>query len=278
MIPFINMVRLTLRELKARAIIIGLFLVATLVWVMLAFALNLDIVDGTLAAFRIFGQDITDEPLPPEFGLENLVIGVQTFVAGAAYWVGMLLALFGTASLIPSMLAPGEIDLILTKPVSRSTLLAARLTGVFLAAAVLLVYLLGMVWLVMSIKSGIWSPRLLIAIGLIWIVFVALYGIVTLIGVWKQSSALNLIVVYGLIFVSIIFTAHEPILELSGPTGRFAFQFFYHLLPNFAEVTESVVKLVAGEVVTDWYPASSTLGFGFFCYVGAFYIFSRKDF
>ena len=52
-----GLILLTIRELRAKLIIVGLFGVATFVWLMLTFALNLDIVDGTLAGVRIFGQE-----------------------------------------------------------------------------------------------------------------------------------------------------------------------------------------------------------------------------
>ena len=55
---FVSILLLTLREVIAKRIAVGLFAVATLAWVLMTFALNLDIVDGSLAAVKLFGQDL----------------------------------------------------------------------------------------------------------------------------------------------------------------------------------------------------------------------------
>ena len=61
---------LTFRELWAKKIVIGLFVISTLVWVMLAFALNLDIVEGSLAGLRIFGQEPLERESLPARGID----------------------------------------------------------------------------------------------------------------------------------------------------------------------------------------------------------------
>ena len=132
---FVGILLLTFRELWARKITVGLFVISTLAWVILAFALNLDIVDGALAGLRIFGQSaragaVTD----PESGdvarqalsLERVVFMVEAFVSWLAYWIGILLGLFATASLLPGMLERGRVDLLLSKPIGRARLLAGE--------------------------------------------------------------------------------------------------------------------------------------------------------
>lgn len=279
----IGIILLTLRELTAKKITLGLFLVSTLIWVMLAFALNLDIVDGTLAGLRIFGQETLPEGAPDNGGnplpmLLEFVIGAQQAVAGASYWMGILLALFATAPLINGMLERGRIDLMLSKPLSRVTLLGSHLVGVLFVVFVLATYLMGMIWLVMSIKSGIWNPRFLYSIFLVMAMFAVMYSVVLLIGVSTQSTALSLIVTYGLIFCSIVFLGKEQLTPQINPPWRQVFTAFYHVLPNFAEVTKAVVQLVARQAVETWYPLYSSALFGLVVYMLAFFRFSRRDF
>ena len=269
---------LTLRELTAKKITIGLFLVSTLVWVMLNFALNLDIVDGTLAGVRIFGQDTTDgsnDSLPM---LEELVVGVQQGVAGASYWMGILLALFATAPLIGSLLEPGRIDLMLSKPVGRLALLGGHLAGVLLTVFMLAVYLMGMIWFVMSLKSGIWNAQFLWSILMVLVMFTIMYSVVLLTGVTTQSTALALIVTYGLIFCSIIFVFKGELTPQINPPWRQVFLGFYHILPNFAEVTKPAVQLAGGQDVESWYPLTSSALFGGIVYALALFRFYRRDF
>lgn len=310
----IGLLLLTLRELRARKVVLGLFAVATLVWLVLALALQLDVVDGSLAGARLLtpvgvetiegaesaeldapiideetGEPVLDpetgEPLTErdrlDFGdtlLENLVFGAQAFVAGAAYWVGILLALFATGGLVASLVERGPVDAILTKPLSRSAVLAGRLGGVWLVMLALVVYLFGAVWLTMSIKSGLWNPRFLLAIGVVFGMFVVVYGVVTLVGVWSGSGPLSLIVTLGVLFASLVLSIpglHDQI----DRTWRPLVQGLYHVLPKFPNVGVRVIpQLATGGAAESLYPFLSSLAFGAVCYAAAFVLFSRKDY
>ncbi|PEN06609.1 hypothetical protein CRI93_10050 [Longimonas halophila] len=273
--PTLGLIYLTFRELWAKKVVLGLFLISSLLLVMVAFALNLDVVDGSLAGLRLFGQTPdTVEGL----SLERLVFGVEAAVAGAAYWLGILLALFATAPLIVSMLERGHIDLLLSKPMSRPTLFLSHVAGVWAAVAVLTIYLLGGVWTIMSIKTGVWNGSFLISIGLVVVMFGVMYSTVALMGVWTESTALALIVSYGLIFASLVLAGHEAIVEELGLVGSTAFSVLYHILPNFAEVTTMVANLSRAEPVTSWYPLTSSILFGLVAYALATWQFTRRDF
>ena len=299
---------LTLRELRARKVVVGLFVVATVIWVAFAFALQLDVVDGTLAGARLFGQETMDEPFDPDepvldpdgdpvldedgrpvtrgsdlpFNgaslLESVVFTAQAFVSGAAYWVGILLALFATGGLVAALTERGQVDVILTKPLSRSEVLGGRLLAVGAVMLALVTYLFGAVWLVMSIKSGIWSPRFLLAILVVWSMFAVVYSVVTLVGVWSGSGPLSFIVTLGVVFVSLILAIPELATQVSR-TWRPVVLGGYHLLPKFGSVgTTMVPQLATGNPVETLYPLASSLVFGAALYGLAFFLFSRKDY
>ncbi len=288
---------LTFRELWAKKITVGLLVICTLVWVMLAFALNLDIVEGSLAGMRIFGAEATPtevvrdpetgevitnpdtgEALQEMFSLERVVIEVERVVAGLSYWAGILLALFATSSLLPSLLEQGRVDLLLSKPISRARLLSGHLLGVFLTMLVLALYLFGMVWLVMSWKTGIWHPRFMQTMLVVVSMFGVMYSVVALVGVTARSAPLALLVAYGLMFASLILAAKDQLAPQINPPWRQVFLGFYHVLPNFGEVTVMVVKLTGGETVASWYPLLSSLLFGAVFFAATFYFFTRRDF
>lgn len=277
---------LTLRELRAKKIVLGLFGVATLVWVVLALALQLDVVEGSLAGVRLFGNEATMDGGPDSadelpFGdslLESFVFGAEMFAAGAAYWVGILLALFATGGLVASMLDRGQVDLLLAKPLSRAQLLGGRLLGVSAVMLALLVYLLGMVWLVMSLKTGVWNPQFLLAIGAVFLMFMVLYGLIAVTSVWTGSAPLSLILTFGLLFSTLIL-AIGPLREQIRQPGRAIVQGLYTILPKFVDVGAYIVpQLVTGEPVASWMPLVSSLAFGALAYAGAFWLFRRKDF
>ena len=292
----LGLVLLTIRELRAKFVVVGLFVVATFVWLMLTFALNLDIVDGTLAGLKIFGQEaaleqevevrdeetgeVETQTFQPFGGnpLENLVVSVQQVVAGATFWVILLLGLFATGGLVTSLMERGQIDLLLSKPVSRTELLGGRLLGVFAVVAVLVVYVLGAVWLVMSLKSGIWNGSFLYGVAVVLVMFAVLYGVVTLVSVQTGSSALALIVALGLIVASLVLAAGpEAATQIQQP-WREVYMGLYHLLPKFPAATQATWQLAGGEPVSSWYPLGSSLAFGVACYAAAFALFQRKDF
>ena len=275
---------LTLRELRAKWIVVGLFVVATLLWLVLALALQLDVVDGSLAGARLFGDevsgdsDLQDAPFGASSVLEGLVFGAQAFAAGAAYWIGILLALFATGGLVASFQTHGEIDLLLSKPLSRRQVLLGRLAGVWAISLALLAYLITAVWLVMSVKSGIWSPRFLLAIPVIWAMFVVLYGIVTVVSVTTRSSALSLMVVLVVVFASLILSIPELETQLR-PVWRPVVAGLRHALPRFPTVgTQIVPQLATGQPVTQLGTLFASLGIGAVLYALSFWRFARRDF
>jgi hypothetical protein len=137
---------------------------------------------------------------------------------------------------------------------------------------------MGGIWLAMSIKSGVWNPRFLLSIGIVLAMFGVMYGVVVVVGVFTESTALALIVTYGLIFVSLVLTGVNQITEQLGPVGFAVFQGIYHTLPNFAEVTQIVSRLSQGQPVGNWYPFVSSLLFGAACYAAGTLRFLKRDF
>ncbi len=244
-------------------------------------------IEGSLAGVRMFGDEVvgqdeiaTETPDLP-FGsslLETFVFGAEMFAAGAAYWVGILLALFATGGLIASMLESGQVDLLLTKPLSRAKILTGRLLGVCAVMLALLIYLLGAIWLVMSIKTGVWNPQFLLAIGAVFAMFMVLYSLITITSMWTGSTPLSLILTFGLLFATLIL-AIEPLREQITQPGRAIVIALYNVLPKFVDVgTYIVPQLVTGQPVESWSPLISSLAFGVIAYAGSFWLFRRKDF
>lgn len=279
--PLFGLLLLTFRKLWAKKIVLGLFIISSLVLLLITFALNLNVVEGSLEGLRLFGQEAQPDADPNEslgMSLTSFVVTVESVVAGAAYWVGILLALFASSSLFSNLQAPGRVELILSKPVGRLRVVAGHVIGVWGAIAVLIVYLMGGTWLIMSLKSGVWNPRFLLSIGIVIGMFGVMYAAVMLMAVWTQSTALVLIVAYGLIFVSMVLAGADKIAPLLGPVGEPVFWGLYHVLPNFTEVTSIVSSLAKDEAVASWYPLGSSFLFGGVVYGVTGYLFARRDF
>ncbi len=281
-------VSLTIRELWAARITQGVFIVTTLAWVFISLALNLDVVEGSIAAIRILGIESTPleavkDPQSGDFirqalSLEGFVLRINTMVFGGAYLFGTLLGLFTTMPILSRFLEPGRLDLMLSKPVSRSRLLSGHIAGISVTVLGMALYLILSVWLAISVKTGVWVPRFLIAIPLIVVMFLVMYSVVLILGILSRNTGLGLVTAYGLIFISLFLAAHEQILPVLSGSGSIIYQAFYHMLPNYFEVMSIMAQLGSGESVKDWYPFVSSILFGGTIYACSFLLFSRRDY
>lgn len=278
---------LTARELWSTYVTLGLFAVSTICWLFLSFAMNLDVVEGSVAALRIFGfestpdtavQNSEGEWIQQAMGLDQFVVGIQSFVFGASYFLGTLLGIFAAAPLSASLVTESRIGLLLSKPLSRGRFLAGHVLGVFSTVFLLSTYLIFSVWLVLSLKTGVWVPSFLLAIPIITLMFGVMYSVVLLMVVMTGSSGFALVSAYGLIFISFILAGHEQIVTQLVSPWRELFVGLYWILPNFLEAIPATVQLIDGDPVKNWIPYLSSAAFGAVVYLGAFSWFSRKDF
>ena len=279
--PLYGLLVLTFRELWAKRVVLGLFVISSLLLLGIALALNLEVVEGSLQGLRLFGEESSTSGPSPEspqsMSLTGIVVAVESIVAGASYWIGILLALFASAGLFTDLQATGRAELLFSKPVHRLTILSGHALGVWLAIATLVTYLMGGTWLIMSLKSGVWNARFLLSIVIVVGMFAVMYGVMMLMSVWSESTALTLIVAYGLIFMSLVLTAGNEITPTLGPIGTAVFWGLYHLLPNFTEVTGIVTTLAKDQPVYSWYPLTSSLLFGAAAYSLTGYLFVKQD-
>ncbi len=279
---------LTFRELWAMRITQGVLVIATIAWLLLTFALNLEVVEGSIAALRIFGFETnpvnssfdqeTQEVVRTAVSLDNFMLAINEFVFGAAYFLGTLLGLFATMPLIGGFLEQGRIDLLVSKPISRPRLLTGHLIGVWLTVLALVTYLVGGVWLSLSLKTGVWDATSLVSIPIIVVMFGVMNSVIMTVTVMTRTSGLALAIAYGMIFLSAILAAHDQIEPVLNPVAASIYIGFYHVLPNFIEVVAIQAQLVSGEAVNSWYPLISSLLFGVTTYGIGYFWFSRRDF
>ncbi|GMQ80920.1 MAG: ABC transporter permease subunit [Rhodothermia bacterium] len=288
---------LTFRELWAMKITQGVFVVTTVAWLLLSFALNLDVIEGSIAALRIFGFESvptevmrdavtgellrdaeTGNVLREALSLDKFVLGINQFVFGASYLFGTLLGLFATMPLVSGFVEQGRIDLMLSKPVSRAKLLTGHIAGVWAIVAMLVTYLVVAIWLVISFKTRLWLPHYLLSIAIIVIMFGVVYSIVLTIGIWMRSTGVALVTAYGCIFFSGILAGKDQIVPQLTDFTAAIFIGLYHILPNYIEVISIVAQLGSNESVNSWYPLVSSVLFGALVYGIGFFIFLRKDY
>jgi ABC-type transport system involved in multi-copper enzyme maturation permease subunit len=266
----------TWREALARYTLLGFLLVSTLFLLTLTFALNLDIVDGSLAAGTLFGKAL--EFHHGNRPIDTVVVTWPVRVRRMLYVLSVL-AVFATGSQVPNLQRRGTVDLYVTRPITRTHLLLGRFLGATTLVIVNLVFLCGGVFLVISLKTKVWNPRFLVAMGLILVVFLSFLGFMYLVGVLSSSTPLSIMLPYALYMVSMPLAAHDRI--AAAMDSRFwanVVHGLYWVLPKTAEVGRDLTAYVLGRTTPTLMPLVTTAAFGAVCLAAAVAIFNRKSF
>ncbi|MCC6344433.1 MAG: ABC transporter permease subunit [Bryobacterales bacterium] len=264
----------TFREAFARKIFWGLFGLSTAMVLFFLFIMKIDIVEGAAATISMFGLQSGKE-----VDAARLVKQVQAGVATFLYTWGMFLAVFASAGLIPSVLEPGRIELLLSKPISRTHLLLGRFLGNLMVVSFNIVYLVAGVWLILAFKTNIWRPEFLISIVSTIFLFSILLSVVTLIGVTLESTALAVMIPAALMVISPILAQHKIMMRLLGSEwSRRMWRGLYELLPKVYDLGKMTLDFVSDRGVESFTPVYSSAAFGAGVLALAVYIFQRRNF
>jgi ABC-type transport system involved in multi-copper enzyme maturation permease subunit len=263
----------TFQEARARWLFWGLFALSTLLILLFLFVLKIDLVEG---AVSLFGIESTTRTVD----IHRFVITSYSWVSVILYVWGTFLAIFASSGLIPSVLEPGRISLLLSKPVTRSMLLLGRYIGNVAIVAANHVYLICSIWLVIGIKTGIWEGRFLLAIAASLFIFAVLLCVVVLVGVISESAALSVMVPVALMLISTILGQRRIVVRLlSSEWSRDLWQAFYWIVPKVYDLAGAMRQIIVYDREVDWFtPVWSSALFGAAALSAALYVFHRRDF
>lgn len=179
----------TLRESMYRWTLITYLLGTTFFLLLMSTAVNLDIVEGTIASARLFGQDIQigDEQIP----IQDVVRWIQVGIVSTLYSIGVLFALFLTCNYIPAIAREGWVDLLVAQPVSRPTLLLGRTLGAITVVSIGVAYLVLGSWLILRVKTGLGSAGFLSAGLVILLVYTCCFAAIVLVGIVTGNAPVS---------------------------------------------------------------------------------------
>jgi ABC-2 type transport system permease protein len=255
----------TFREALAKKIFIGYYIIYTIIIIVFLFAVNLDTVEGVIS--------LTD--------VQQSVVSLQAIMTSVSYLLVLIFCIISSASFIPSMVDKGTIDLLLSKPLSRFNILLSKYIGAVVFVGISLVYFIGAIWLILSVKSGFWNFNFLYTILSLTFAFAVMYSIVVLIGLTTQSSIIAILVNLFLLFVLCpVLAARETVIFsfVHNEVVRFVFNFFYYIFPKPGEINDITIKLIASEPVTSWQPVITSFLFCAAVMSFSVYYFSKKDY
>lgn len=108
-------------------------------------------------------------------------------------WGAIILALVSTAEIFPNFLAGGAIDLVLSKPVRRTTVFFTKyLGGLLFVLLQVAIFCVGTL-LVMRWRVGEWRWGVLLAVPVIVLIFSYLYSVMVLFNVLTRSTLPSLV-------------------------------------------------------------------------------------
>lgn len=266
-----------IREALAKKIILSIFLFFSLIILFIIFAATNDSVAGMLAFLEASGGN-ADYRSAVIYFESTVTSKIPMFMMIAFY-------LIIVSSFIPSMLQKGHIDLLLSKPISRTKIVIGHLLAGTAFAFLSSFFLLGIIWLIVSIKTGIWHIPFLYSILWFTYIFLTLYSFVILIGLLTRNTILNIIINLILFFpLSWIFYILNEITKKGdqflsfGAVTLFIIKFFYYLMPkpwDLADICEAAIK---GEAIGSVQPIITSLLFiGIMISLSIWY-FNKKDY
>lgn len=267
------MVENTLRESLEKKVLVVYFVISTLAILFLLFGINF--VEGAgKVKITVLGEqgELTG-------AFERLVVKVEAVLVRLFLPFVMLFSLSATCGLFPSMLSEGSVELILSKPLRRSTIVLSRFAGCVIMVFLNVAYLVLGFWLVLSLKTGVYNFGFLWSGLMMVFIFFVLMTVMALAGVVSRSASISLMSVFSVYILSSILAHHRKFLPLiSEDFWRWLVKGAYYVLPKIDQLSSQTKSLVEGGVVDNWMPIWSSAAFGAAVLGTAIAIFERKDF
>lgn len=263
----------TFRESLAKKTFIVFFALSTITHLFFLFALNVDAIDGAMAMVQIFGS-------AQELDIHKMIIAIESGIAILVFIGGIFLSIFATASLVPSMLEKGNIEILISKPLTRTEIFLGRYLGAQSIMAFNVIYLVAGSWLILSMKTGFWYSPYLYTIPMVIIVFAIIYSLMALVGLITRSTGVSVMIAYAVLFFSALLAPQKDKIYalLSSKIYNYILEGIYHAIPKTYELGKLNFSLVRGENIDGWSALWTS------CLVGAtmlslsIFVFSRKDF
>ncbi|EYF01209.1 hypothetical protein [Chondromyces apiculatus] len=231
-----------LREAASRRWFLALGLAITLILLVLGLALRIEVVDGALAASRLFGRTLHNPIRAADVALRPLFRAASYLI----FYGGLLFGAVACADFGPSLLAPGRIEHVLSLPVRRFELILGTFLGVLVLS--LLGALYGSTGLVVlfGVKTGVFTARPIVSALLASATFSALYGAMLAVSIVARSAALSAATGLALLGLGVLAGYRERVATfLEAGLSRAAFETFTLVLPRISTLADAASDIAA---------------------------------
>jgi ABC-type transport system involved in multi-copper enzyme maturation permease subunit len=268
---FLALIVTTFREAVAKKIFLGFFLIATVIILIFLFVVNVDSIESMVDMMEATGPD----------AVKQLVINFEVLILNISYLLIITFCLIAVSSFIPSMVEKGNIDVLLSKPISRIKIILGKFAGGVALIFISLVYLLGFVWIILSSKSGFWHFPFLSSILWLTLSFAVIYSLIILIGLLTNSTILSILIGMLLTFIlsPVLFAREQIIFPLTDSSVvKFIFNFLYYILPKPSDLNSISSAIITGEPVASWQPVITSVLFMLVMLSLSILYFRKKDY
>lgn len=139
----------------------------------------------TAVALSYLGKHLFNWPSSKKEYVDTAINWLEWIFCGV---IGVFAAILVTASIVPQTYAAGAIDLLLSKPISRSLLYLTKYLGGCMFVLLNGAYLIGGLWLIAGLRWGQWSHRVLFMVPILAFIFAVYYSVSSLAGViWRNA-------------------------------------------------------------------------------------------
>ena len=165
-----------------------------------------------LGAFQLSPDDVEDF-------LDTTVFQIVAFFLG---FFGVFASLLVTSGMIPRTFEPGEISLLLSKPVNRGLLFTTKFLGGCAFTLICAVLLVGGFWSIMGLRLGFWKHELLLSIPIYIFLFAIYYSISAFVGaIWRNSVISIVSVILFWLCITLLGSVKEGINQFAIEPERF---------------------------------------------------------
>ena len=263
----------TLREAMSKKVFVFFMGISAVVLIIQLIIFSLVSTDQLIKAVNPMGLKIP---------MLQVVSSFEMMVVSPLAILGLLLAIFSSSSFIPTMLEKGNIDLLLSKPVSRTELILGKYLGGLLVVFINVFFLVFGVWLIISVKFGYWDPTFLSISLVITFTFAVLYSMIVLFGIITQGSVFGMMMAYFtfLILSPLLFTAKDKFLvAIDNGLLKNIIKVCYYIVPKTSELMGSLlINITAGKEIESFQPVITSLVFLILMLLFSIIIFRKKDF
>lgn len=231
-----------LREAVARRWFLALGIALTGLLLLLLTSLRLDVVDGALAATRLFGKPVDHTIQAADVALRPVFLVASQLV----FWGGLAFGVLSCADFAPALLSPGRIEHLLALPVRRWELLAGTFLGVLALALGGALYASAGLVLVLGGKTGVWTGWPLLSAVLAVLAFGSVYAGMLAVTVWVRSAALSAAAGATLVGLGLLATHRTALLDLMGQgVGRTLFAAITAVVPPLGKLADAAGALAS---------------------------------